>query len=118
MVRSLRWRLQAWHALILLLVVAGFGAAFYFQARRARFDEIDAELLAGARVLEGVLRSIPPAALAERMADDRPADQPPPPPPQPRDPPFASAPRPARVNRRSRAVRVANPPPRGSARLS
>ena len=34
----------------------------YAQARRARFDEIDAELLAGARVIEGVLRTtFPPA---------------------------------------------------------
>ncbi|WP_165074644.1 sensor histidine kinase [Paludisphaera rhizosphaerae] len=55
--RSLRWRLQAWHALILLVVVAGFGTSFYLLARRAKFDEIDAELLSGARVLEGVLRT-------------------------------------------------------------
>ena len=51
--------LQAWHALILLLVVAGFGALLYLQARRSTLDEIDADLLAGARVLEGVLRTHP-----------------------------------------------------------
>ena len=65
MFRSLRWRLQAWHTLILLLVVAGFGGMLYAEARRARFDEIDGELLAAARVLEGVLRTIPrPRAFA------------------------------------------------------
>ncbi len=57
--RSLRWRIQAWHTLILLLVVAGFGGMLYAEARRARFDEIDAELLSAARVLEGVLRARP-----------------------------------------------------------
>ena len=57
MFSSLRWRIQAWHTLILLLVVAGFGGMLYAEARKARFDEIDAELLAAARVLEGVLRT-------------------------------------------------------------
>ena len=62
MFRSLRWRLQAWHTLILLLVVAGLEGMLYTQARKARFDEIDGELLAGARVIEGVLRTtFPPA---------------------------------------------------------
>ena len=74
MVRSLRWRIQVWHAAILLLVVAGFGTTFYLQARRAKLDEIDAELLAGARVLEGVLRTLVPPAM------------PPPPPGPPRRP--------------------------------
>ncbi len=64
--RSLRWRLQAWHALILGLVVAGSVIVFIILVRRSRFDEIDADLLAGARVLEGVLRAAP----------DRPADPP------------------------------------------
>jgi len=59
-IKSLRWRLQVWHALILLLVITGFGSLFYAEVRRARLDEIDAELLSGARVLEGVLRTMPP----------------------------------------------------------
>jgi two-component system, OmpR family, sensor kinase len=106
---SLRWRLQAWHALILLMVVAGSGTAFTLEARRARFDEIDAELLAAARVLEGVLRTrpttaaaregpsgpapprpprgrpgrggLPPASGPGRRFGDRPHPPPPPPPP-------------------------------------
>ena len=68
MFRSLRWRLQAWHTLILLLVVAGFGGMLYAEARRAQFDEIDAELLAAARVLEGVLRTFPRPELSPLSA--------------------------------------------------
>ena len=46
---SLRWRLQAWHSLMLLLVVAGFATAVYFQLRKSQYDAIDADLLAAAR---------------------------------------------------------------------
>jgi len=57
--KSLRWRIQAWHALILLVVVASFGGGLFLEARRSRFEQIDADLLSGARVLEGVLRAVP-----------------------------------------------------------
>jgi two-component system, OmpR family, sensor kinase len=60
MASSLRWRLQIWHAVILLGVVLVFGAVLYAQIHRATVDEIDAELLAGARVLEVALRTLPP----------------------------------------------------------
>lgn len=78
--RSLRWRLQAWHALVLLLVVAGSGVAFHAQARRTWFDEVDAELLANARVLEGVLRAMPPGVdrAGERQAGPGPGREGPP----------------------------------------
>ena len=56
MFKSLRWRLLAWHAGILVLTVAGFGVALYYQIRQARLTEIDAELQAAARSLEGTLR--------------------------------------------------------------
>ncbi len=60
MIKSLRWRLQLWHAIILSMAITAFGAAFYLQLRRSTLGEIDLELLAGARVLEGALRSLPP----------------------------------------------------------
>jgi two-component system OmpR family sensor kinase len=63
MFKSIRWRLLAWHAGILILTVAGFGAALYFQIRKARFDEIDADLQSSARSLEGTLRGFPPPVL-------------------------------------------------------
>ena len=60
MARSLRWRLQIWYAVVLVLAIAGFGSILFFEVRKARMDEIDAELVAGARTLEGVLRNAPP----------------------------------------------------------
>ncbi len=59
MLKSLRWRLQLWHALILLAVIVAFGGVLFLEVRRSRMDEIDAELLAAARVLEGTLRAMP-----------------------------------------------------------
>jgi two-component system, OmpR family, sensor kinase len=75
--KSLRWRLQIWHALILLVVVAGFGVLLYGQLRAARLDEIDAELASAASVLEGVLRIVPPPFFDRLPADE--SDRRPPP---------------------------------------
>lgn len=74
MLRSLRWRLQAWHALILFAVVAGFGLVLYWTMRSARLEEIDGQLLAAARVLEGTLRHLPRHILEEGL-DGVPAKQ-------------------------------------------
>src|SRR5438477_11520894 len=63
MLKSIRWRLQAWHAGLLTLVVAGLGSGLYYQVRQARIEEIDAELHAAARNLEGMLRGLPPHVL-------------------------------------------------------
>ncbi len=60
MIKSLRWRLQIWHAAILAVAITLFGAAFYIQLQRSTFSEVDLELLSGARVLEGALRTLPP----------------------------------------------------------
>lgn len=57
--KSLRWRLQIWHALILLLVVVGLGAILLQRMRAALFDEVEGELQSSAAVLEGVLRTLP-----------------------------------------------------------
>lgn len=59
MFKSIRWRLLAWHAGILSLAVVGYGVTLYWQIHKARFDEVDAELLASARTLEGTLRGFP-----------------------------------------------------------
>lgn len=56
--KSITWRLQFWHALILLVVVTGLSTAWFVQARRARLSEIDSQLLSAARVLDGSLRGI------------------------------------------------------------
>src|SRR3954471_9375969 len=57
--KSLRWRLQAWHAAILLIAVVGFGTALYFEVSKAKFDEIDGDLLVVAHTMEGSLRAVP-----------------------------------------------------------
>ncbi|WP_417748783.1 sensor histidine kinase [Rosistilla oblonga] len=54
--QSIAWRLQMWHAAILVSVVVGLCTAWFLQARRARLNEIDAELTSAARVLDGSLR--------------------------------------------------------------
>jgi two-component system, OmpR family, sensor kinase len=59
MFKSMRWRLLAWHAAILSCTVAGFGAALYFKIRQARLADVDAELQAAVRTLEGALRVFP-----------------------------------------------------------
>jgi heavy metal sensor kinase len=63
MFKSIRWRLLAWHAGILVLTVAGFGATLAYQIRNARLGEVDAELLVAARALEATLRQFPPHVL-------------------------------------------------------
>ncbi len=56
--RSLRLRLQLWHAMILASVIVVFAVALYRQLRHATLSEIDGQLLSGARVIEGSLRAL------------------------------------------------------------
>ncbi len=67
--RSLRVRLQLWHALILLCVVLSFGSLLYHQVVVSRWDEVDAGLFAAGRVLEGSMRDVPRPVL-DSMAQD------------------------------------------------
>jgi two-component system OmpR family sensor kinase len=112
MLRSIRGRLLIWHAAILLLAVAGFGAALYAQVRRARLEEIDADLHAAARSLEGILRSFPPHIL-----EGRPDPFPGPPPggpghphPGPRHPPHRPGPPPLHERERGGPMEMGRPP--------
>jgi two-component system, OmpR family, sensor kinase len=68
---SIRWRLQAWHGLILVSVLAGFGLTAYHVARDNQLRRIDQEL---AQRLGVVFRPGPP---------DGPRDHPPDRPPEP-----------------------------------
>src|SRR5262249_52715130 len=61
--KSIRWRLQVWYAVVLTAVVAGFAGILFFQVRAARFQEIDAQLEAGALYLEAARRGFPPFEL-------------------------------------------------------
>lgn len=49
--RSLRWRIQLWHALVLLVVIVVFGLVTYTVLRSARMREIDSELVAAVQLL-------------------------------------------------------------------
>lgn len=63
MVRSLRWRLLLWYAVVLAAVVGGFAGLLYGQVRAARFRDIDARLTAAANYLDSALRIFPPHEL-------------------------------------------------------
>lgn len=67
--RSLRWRLQAWHAAILLLVIVSFGGLLHWEITRSQWDAVDDELVTAARVIEGALRFIP-QPLLDSVAQD------------------------------------------------
>src|SRR5438270_6525014 len=72
--RSIRWRLQAWYALVLLAVVVGFAAILYGEARAARFREVDSSLEAAARYLDVNLRRFPPKEFGDDFEDWPPFD--------------------------------------------
>ena len=55
--KSIKWRLQAWHALMLVVVLSGFGFTAYQLDRVSRFQRIDRELQQRAGVILGALRA-------------------------------------------------------------
>jgi two-component system OmpR family sensor kinase len=65
--RSLRVRLLAWMALVLFVVVAGFATILYYESRRARFGEIDAQLTTAVTALDASLRLFPRYELTGEM---------------------------------------------------
>ena len=70
---SIRWRLQAWHGLILVVVLAGFGFTAYQVARDNQLRRIDQDL---DQRLMALLRPQPPEPSRERFSG-RPPDEPP-----------------------------------------
>jgi two-component system OmpR family sensor kinase len=75
MVKSLRWKLQLWHAVILVLAILGFSGVLYLQFHRSLLREVDAELLTGARALEGTLK-LAPRFVLESGFPEGPLDRP------------------------------------------
>ncbi|MGA2864487.1 MAG: HAMP domain-containing sensor histidine kinase [Verrucomicrobiota bacterium] len=71
---SIRWRLQAWHGLILVLVLAGFGLTAYQVARDNQLRGIDQEL--GRRLMLSLFGPGPPGRPPERGPDQPPGDRP------------------------------------------
>src|SRR5438105_3515819 len=56
---SIRWRLQLWHGLLLVLVLAGFGFTAYQLQRSNQWKRIDQELQHRVSVLAGAMRRPP-----------------------------------------------------------
>jgi two-component system OmpR family sensor kinase len=77
MTRSLRWRLQAWYAVVLIAVVGGFATLLYAQVRSSRYQEIDAALTADALYLDTSLRRFPIFEPEGRPEGPWPPDRPP-----------------------------------------
>jgi two-component system OmpR family sensor kinase len=73
--KSIKWRLQIWYGLILVIVLAGFGFTAYQLERNLRFRQIDDELHRRFGVLANALHRPPPR---ERDENGQPLDRPPP----------------------------------------
>ena len=73
--KSIKWRLQIWYGLILVVVLAGFGITAYQLERNRQFRQIDDELHRRIGVLGNALHRPPP-----RRQDEggQPFDRPPP----------------------------------------
>jgi two-component system OmpR family sensor kinase len=65
MFRSLHWRIQFWHGLILATVIIAFGATIFLQQRHDLLRNIDHELSAGVEVLVAKLQAMPEDELRE-----------------------------------------------------
>jgi heavy metal sensor kinase len=73
--KSIKWRLQIWYGLILVIVLAGFGFTAYHLESNRQFRRIDDELHRRFGFVANALRRPPPRG---PEADDLPFDQPPP----------------------------------------
>ena len=58
--KSIKWRLQLWYGLILVVVLAGFGGTAYQLERNRQFNRIDQELHRRVGVLANALHRPPP----------------------------------------------------------
>jgi heavy metal sensor kinase len=92
MLKSIRWRLQLWYALVLLVVIGGFAGILLYEVRAARFREVDHGLDASIHYLDTSLRRLPPWDLQGKPASA--SDERRPPPPEPDDDPFRPPPGP------------------------
>ena len=73
--KSIKWRLQIWYGLILVVVLTGFGFTAYQLERGRTLGRIDNELHRRAGVLANALRRPPPRG---PNAEEPPLDRPPP----------------------------------------
>jgi signal transduction histidine kinase len=74
--KSIKWRLQLWYGLILVVVLAGFGFTAYQLERNQQFSRIDNELHQRVGILANSLRR--PPRPRQQNEDGPPFDRPPP----------------------------------------
>lgn len=67
--RSLRWRLQLWYGLLLVVVLCGFGFTAWHLERTRRFRHMDEELQSRLSMLVDALRAAPERADKKRPPD-------------------------------------------------
>jgi len=79
MFRSIKWRLQAWHGLILVAVLIGFGVIAEQLQRADEFRHVDRELEQRVNILHTVLRSGGPPGRPRRHEPGFPPGSGPPP---------------------------------------
>jgi heavy metal sensor kinase len=72
--KSIKWRLQLWYGLILVVVLAGFGFTAYQLQRNRQFRQVDDELHRRISVLANALHRPPPRG---QNGNRSPYDQPP-----------------------------------------
>lgn len=72
---SIRWRIQAWHGLILLLVLTGFGAMAYHLQGTSEARHLDAELQSRLSALLGNIAHQPPPTEEPPGSPDRPPEE-------------------------------------------
>lgn len=64
--QSIRWRVQAWHSLLLVCLVTAFGVFFYFHEKQQLITSIDHELQRRLPLLFPRFSSDPPSPFPER----------------------------------------------------
>ena len=79
---SIRWRLQLWHGMLLVMVLSGFGFTAWRLQRSTQLQRVDQDLERRVAVVAGAMRgnpSAPPRPPQDRPEDppqDRPQDRP------------------------------------------
>jgi two-component system OmpR family sensor kinase len=73
--RSIRWQIQAWHALLLAVITTLLLVTFYRHERAARLSQIDVELQNGVISLLPIYMRIPGSPLPPRKPDFDPAER-------------------------------------------
>lgn len=116
MLKSLRWRLQLWYALVLLAVVGGFAGLLYVQMRVSRLGDIDHDLDASAHYFDAALRRFPPSEFGRASGHERLRQPPPEMFPDDFDRPFPPPGPPSR-ERLLRELELPRPPGPGPGRL-